>query len=101
MTQLRQRMLEDMGIRNLAENTQSADLLQIIAYAKYFQRPPEELAPDDIRASQSGLQWAHFALTIAYASSKVDPERTASSTATTPVGPEQDKNLLTSWPATV
>ena len=36
MTPLRQRMLEDMGIRNLAENTQSAYLLQITAYAKYL-----------------------------------------------------------------
>ena len=52
MTPLRQRMLEDMGIRNLAENTQSAYLLQITAYAKYFKRPPEELGLEEIRAYQ-------------------------------------------------
>jgi site-specific recombinase XerD len=52
MTPLRQRMLEDMGIRNLAENTQSAYLLQITAYAKYFKRPPEELGPEEVRAYQ-------------------------------------------------
>jgi site-specific recombinase XerD len=52
MTPLRQRMLEDMCVRNLAENTQSAYLLQIIAYAKYFKRPPEELGPEEVRAYQ-------------------------------------------------
>ena len=36
---LRQRMqLTDMRIRNLADNTQSAYLQQVIAYAKYFHR---------------------------------------------------------------
>jgi site-specific recombinase XerD len=52
MTPLRQRMLEDMGIRNLADNTQAAYVQQIIAYAKHFKRPPEELGPEDIRAYQ-------------------------------------------------
>ena len=36
MTHLRQRMIEDMGIRNLADNTQSAYLQQVIAYAEHF-----------------------------------------------------------------
>ena len=36
MTHLRQRMIEDMGIRNLADNTQSAYLQQITAYAEHF-----------------------------------------------------------------
>ena len=52
MTLLRQRMLEDMGIRNLAENTQSAYLQQIIAYAKHFHRRPEDLGPEEVRAYQ-------------------------------------------------
>jgi hypothetical protein len=52
MTPLRQRMLEDMEIRNLAENTQSSYLQQIIAYARYFHRAPEDLGPEDIRAYQ-------------------------------------------------
>ena len=38
MTHLCQRMIEDMGIRNLADNTQSAYLQQIIAYAEHFHR---------------------------------------------------------------
>ena len=36
MTPLRQRMLEDMGIRNLAENTQLSYLQQVSLYARHF-----------------------------------------------------------------
>jgi site-specific recombinase XerD len=52
MTPLRQRMLEDMAVRNLADNTQLAYVQQVIAYARYFDRPPEELGPEEIRAYQ-------------------------------------------------
>ena len=52
MTHLRQRMIEDMGIRNLADNTQSAYLQQIVSYADYFHRSPEELDPEAVRAYQ-------------------------------------------------
>ena len=52
MTPLRRRLLEDMGIRNLADNTQSAYLQQIIAYSNHFHRPPEELGPEAVRAYQ-------------------------------------------------
>ena len=52
MTSLRRRMLEDMAIRNLADNTQAAYIQQVVAYAKHFDRPPEELGPEEIRAYQ-------------------------------------------------
>ena len=52
MTPLRRRLLEDMGIRNLADNTQSAYLQQIIAYSKHFHRSPEERGPEEVRAYQ-------------------------------------------------
>ena len=55
MTPLRQRMLEDMAVRNLAQNTQSAYIQQVIAYARHFRRAPEELGPEDIRAYQIHL----------------------------------------------
>ncbi|MFZ4539345.1 tyrosine-type recombinase/integrase [Propionivibrio sp.] len=55
MTPLRRRMLEDMAIRNLAENTQSSCIQQVIAYAKHFHRTPEELGPEEIRAYQLHL----------------------------------------------
>ena len=41
MTPLRQRMLEDMSIRNLAENTQLSYLQQVAAFARYFDRSPD------------------------------------------------------------
>lgn len=52
MTPLRRRMLEDMGIRNLAENTQISYVRQVAAYAAYFHRPPEELGPEEVRTYQ-------------------------------------------------
>jgi len=50
MTPLRQRMLEDMGIRNLADNTQLSYLQQVSLYAGHFHRSPETLGPEEVRA---------------------------------------------------
>ena len=55
MTPLRQRMLEDMGIRNLAENTQLSYLQQVSRYARHFDRSPEELGPEQVRTYQVHL----------------------------------------------
>ena len=52
MTPLRHRMTEDMVIRNLAENTQSAYVQHVVAYARHFHRSPEELGPEEVRAYQ-------------------------------------------------
>jgi hypothetical protein len=52
ITPLRQRMIDDMRIRNLADNTQSAYLQQIIAYAEHFHSSPDELGLEAIRAYQ-------------------------------------------------
>jgi site-specific recombinase XerD len=52
ITPLRQRMIDDMQIRNLADNTQSSYLQQVIAYAEYFHRSPDELDLEAIRAYQ-------------------------------------------------
>ena len=45
MTQLRQRMLEDMQIRNFSENTQQSYLMQVSLFARHFRRSPEGLGP--------------------------------------------------------
>lgn len=52
MTALRQRMLEDMKIRNLALNTQASYLLQVSQFARHFGKSPEVLGSEDIRAYQ-------------------------------------------------
>ncbi len=55
MTPLRQRMLEDMSIRNFAENTQRSYVQQVSAFARYFDRSPEDLGPEQVRAYQNHL----------------------------------------------
>ncbi|MGK0169359.1 MAG: integrase/recombinase XerD [Gammaproteobacteria bacterium] len=52
MTPLRQRMLEDMQIRNLADNTQTAYVQQISRFARYFEQSPEALGPEQLRTYQ-------------------------------------------------
>jgi len=52
MTPLRRRMLEDMAIRNLADNTRLSYVQQVVSYSNYFHRPPEDLGPEEIRTYQ-------------------------------------------------
>jgi site-specific recombinase XerD len=52
MTSLRQRFIEDMQIRNLAVNTQKSYIQQVSLFARYFQKSPELLRPEHIRAYQ-------------------------------------------------
>ena len=52
MTPLRQRMTEDMQVRNLALNTQMSYVQQVSLFARHFNKSPEELGPEDIRAYQ-------------------------------------------------
>lgn len=55
MTPLRQRMSEDMQVRNLAPHTRRSYLQQVSQFARHFGRSPEFLDPDDIRAYQLHL----------------------------------------------
>jgi site-specific recombinase XerD len=52
MTALRERMIEDMQVRNLSPHTQSTYVLQVSMFARYFGKSPEILSPEDIRAYQ-------------------------------------------------
>jgi len=52
MTPLRQRMAEDMQIRNFSENTQKSYLQQVSLFARHFARSPEGLGPANIRDYQ-------------------------------------------------
>jgi len=52
MTSLRQRMTEDMQVRNLALNTQTSYVQQVSLFARYFDKSPEQLGPEDIRTYQ-------------------------------------------------
>ena len=52
MTPLRQRMLEEMQIRNFSENTRKCYLQQVSLFARHFRRSPEGLGPANIRDYQ-------------------------------------------------
>jgi len=52
MTPLRQRMVEDMRIRNLATNTQRLYVHYVAGFAKYFHRSPDELDLEAVRQYQ-------------------------------------------------
>ena len=52
MTSLRQRMIEDMQIRNLSAHTQQSYVLQVSLFARHFSKSPELLGPEQIRAYQ-------------------------------------------------
>jgi integrase/recombinase XerD len=52
MTILRQRMTEDMQVRNLSPHTQASYLQQVSLFARYFCTSPELLTPEHIRTYQ-------------------------------------------------
>ena len=66
MTPLRQRMIEDMQVRNLSPHTIKSYVLQVSLFARYFNRSPELLGPEQIRAYQlymaleRKLAWSSF-----------------------------------------
>jgi len=52
MTSLRQPMIEDMQIRNLAVHTQNMYVIQVSMFARHFSQSPELLGPEEIRTHQ-------------------------------------------------
>jgi integrase/recombinase XerD len=49
MTPTRQRMLEDMRLRNFSPRTQEAYIRAVAHFTKYFMKPPQTLAADQVR----------------------------------------------------
>jgi len=52
VTTLRQRMLEDLQIRNYAPTTIAAYIRGVAGFAKHFGKPPDQLGPEHIRQYQ-------------------------------------------------
>ena len=52
MTPLRQRLLEDMQVRNLSPLTQRAYVEHVARFARHFGQSPARLGPEEIRAYQ-------------------------------------------------
>ena len=57
MTPLRQRMIEDMQVRNLSPNTQRAYVHAVSLFALYFHSSPERLGPEQIHSYQVYLTY--------------------------------------------
>ena len=52
MTPERQRMIEDMQVRNLSPQTQACYVQQVLLFARHFKKSPEILGPEEIRSYQ-------------------------------------------------
>jgi hypothetical protein len=68
MTPLRQRMIEDLRVRNHSPKTEEIYVAQVARFARHFRVSPEQLGPEEVRTYQLRL--------MAFASG---PERAASS----------------------
>lgn len=71
MTPLRQRMIEDMRVRNLAASTQAEYIRAVANFAKYFGKSPALLGPEEVRtyqvlhlARERKLSWSAFNLAV-------------------------------------
>jgi site-specific recombinase XerD len=69
MTPLRQRLIQDMQLRNLAPETIRGYVYYVARFAKYFGRSPEQLTPEHARRYQLHLlekkvSWSTFNQTV-------------------------------------
>jgi len=50
MTKLRQKMLEDLQLRGMSEETQKAYVLAVKLLAKHYKKSPEQITEAELRA---------------------------------------------------
>jgi site-specific recombinase XerD len=65
MSPLRQRMIEDMTIRNMSPATRQSYIYAVAKYSRHFKRSPERLDVEDVRVYQlhliaQKLSWSHI-----------------------------------------
>ena len=63
LSPLRRRMIEDMTVRNLSPATQQSYVHAVSKFSRYFERSPDRLGLEDVRAFQvhlasTGISWA-------------------------------------------
>lgn len=69
MTTLRQRMIDDLKLRNYSPRTIETYVSRIVGFAKFHRRSPEQLGPEDVRSYQmhlldAGTSWSLFNQTV-------------------------------------
>ena len=70
MTALRQRMTEDLQLRNYASGTIVAYVAHVSWLAKYYHKSPDQLNQEQVRAylihlvRERGLSWSHYNITV-------------------------------------
>jgi Phage integrase, N-terminal SAM-like domain len=65
MSPLRRRMIEDMTLRNLSRQTQQSYIYAVAKFSRHFNRSPDRLGLEDVRAYQLHLigakySWSHI-----------------------------------------
>jgi site-specific recombinase XerD len=71
MTPLRQRMIEDLKLRNLAPRTIEIYVRRVAAFAAHFGKSPKLLGPTEIRSylvhlvHETPVSWSHYNQTVA------------------------------------
>jgi integrase/recombinase XerD len=65
VTPLRQRLIDDLRVRNYSPRTIAAYVAGVARFAKHFGRSPDQLGPDHLRAFQvhlvnAGVSWSQF-----------------------------------------
>src|SRR5712671_3823934 len=66
MTPLRQRMIEDMKLRNLAPRTIEVYVERVATFAKHFDKSPDRLGPAELRAyllflvQEKHASWSYY-----------------------------------------
>ena len=71
MTPLRQRMIEDMKLRNLSPRTIEVYIMRVAAFARYFGRSPDALGREEVRSyllylvQEKQVSWSVYNQTVA------------------------------------
>src|SRR5262244_2244845 len=63
MSPLRRRMIEDMTLRNLSRQTQQSYIYAVAKFSRHFNRPPDQLGMENVRAYQLhlvGQKYSHI-----------------------------------------
>jgi site-specific recombinase XerD len=69
MSPLRRRMIEDMTVRNLSPTTQRSYLHAVTKFSRFFNRSPDRLGLEEVRAFQvhlvtTGISWSSLNQTV-------------------------------------